>query len=454
MGKVRKNNEDNLFYCGRILDSDNEGIQGIWTDEEKTSSRIFAAVFDGMGGENFGELASFSAAQSMRDLLAYNRTGSEPPEEVFGEFCRQLNLSVVAEKVKMLTSHMGTTLVAFCFDADMVWACNLGDSRAYRLRDGVLTQMSEDHVEKWGSRKKAPLTQHLGIEPEELILEPTIVSCMMENEDQYLLCSDGLTDMLTEEEIAGIMSEPLSVEACVQKLIDTALENGGRDNITVILYRVSSCSEQMSTSSILTDPVPSSDSFEAPAASAAEKAPENSVVNEPGPVSTPVRRDRRRFPIFPVAVVAILLIAAVFCISHFAKRDPEVSPNTQTPEPSPTPTFTSPPTASPTPSAFPTPTPSPTETAVPLETDKPIDTANASPEYREEPGSIPEGDNEAEQLPPSGPDTVPDESYPFDERPVDEELFAIVSLNDRTEWHHFPGYGPPEESWHYSDDHD
>ena len=88
------------------------------------------------------------------------------------------------------------------------------------------------------STKKAPLTQHLGINPEDFLIEPYIAKGELKRGDQYLLCSDGLTDMLTNLEIDEIMSSTDTAGDCVQKLIDAALEKGGKDNVTAIVCRI------------------------------------------------------------------------------------------------------------------------------------------------------------------------------------------------------------------------
>ena len=152
----------------------------------------------------------------------------------------QINNAVIAKRKEFCTEHMGSTMVALCFSNHYVYACNLGDSRAYRLRNGELLQLSKDHVEKnmTPQGKKAPLTQHLGIDPEEYMIEPHIAKGELKRDDQYLLCSDGLTDMLTNLEIDQIMSEAFSAEECVQNLVDAALEKGGKDNVTAIVCRI------------------------------------------------------------------------------------------------------------------------------------------------------------------------------------------------------------------------
>ncbi|MBQ3009705.1 MAG: serine/threonine-protein phosphatase, partial [Oscillospiraceae bacterium] len=138
----------------------------------------------------------------------------------------------------------GTTMVALYFASRYVYVCNLGDSRAYRLRGNEFMQISEDHVEKIerydqnGKLRKAPLTQHLGIDPEELMIEPYIAKGEIVRGDYYLLCSDGLTDMLTNLEIYSIIKSYQRIDECVDALIKAALEKGGKDNVTVILVKI------------------------------------------------------------------------------------------------------------------------------------------------------------------------------------------------------------------------
>lgn len=237
MGKVRKNNEDNFYFDGRCLEEQNEGLRHPVTMRKSLRSECFAAVFDGMGGENFGEAASYAAARCMQDS-ARRFSDFFIPERTFLErLCRKLNDAVVAEARERCTARMGSTMAALYFSHGWVYVCNLGDSRAYRLRDGEFMQLSVDHVEKRGD-KKAPLTQHLGIDPEDFLIEPHIAKGELARGDRYLLCSDGLTDMLTNLEIAELLSRGENAETCAKTLTDAALERGGRDNVTVIVCEI------------------------------------------------------------------------------------------------------------------------------------------------------------------------------------------------------------------------
>lgn len=240
MGKIRKNNEDNFYFAGKCLERDNIGLKHPVVYDDTLSSNLCFAVFDGMGGENFGEYASFSAAkklqQTERTLADYFVT----ERKYLNNLVVQLNNEVVKTKCELCTDRMGTTMVSLHFWGKYVYVCNLGDSRAYRLRDGEFLQISQDHiaVRPGKEEKKAPLTQYLGIDPEEMQIEPYIARGKLERGDMYLICSDGLTDMLSNFEIADIMLNAEDMDSCVQKLIDFALERGGRDNITAIVCKL------------------------------------------------------------------------------------------------------------------------------------------------------------------------------------------------------------------------
>lgn len=239
-GKKRTNNEDNFCFDGKHLELDNDGLEEPVSIEKKLKPGLQFAVFDGMGGENFGEYASYTTAQQ---LLQTTRKLSDrfiSEEKYLRKLTQQLDDAVVRMQREMLTEKMGTTMVSLSFSGQRAFVCNVGDSRAYCLRDGEFIQLSTDHVEKRPGResKKAPLTQYLGFGSEDILLKPHVVNCELKKGDMYLLCSDGLTDMLTDFEISDMMLHCENAEACVQALIQAALEHGGRDNITVIVCKL------------------------------------------------------------------------------------------------------------------------------------------------------------------------------------------------------------------------
>lgn len=240
IGKIRRNNEDNFYFDDKCLEFENQGLRNVASFSDALKNGLCLAVFDGMGGENFGEVASFTAARQMQTITRSLSDYFVSERKYLLKLTTQLNNAIVEAKKELCTDRCGSTMVALYFSSGFVYTCNIGDSRAYRLRDGEFLQLSVDHVEKRpeGERKKAPLTQHLGIDPEDMQIEPYVAKGKICKGDTYLLCSDGLTDMLTNFEISDIMLNYEEPADCVQKLIQSALEHGGRDNITVIVIRI------------------------------------------------------------------------------------------------------------------------------------------------------------------------------------------------------------------------
>lgn len=239
-GRVRKNNEDNFYFDGKCLELENHGLKHSVAIEQRLKNGLCLAVFDGMGGENFGEHASFAAARQLQKTERKLADYFIPERKYLLRLTDLMNNAVVKAQEELLTEHMGSTMVSLFFSGRYVYVCNVGDSRAYRLRDGEFLQLSVDHVEKRPGRehRKAPLTQHLGFGSDEILLEPHISKGDIKKNDMYLLCSDGLTDMLTNFEITDIMLKSSDAESCVQALINAALEHGGRDNITAIVCKL------------------------------------------------------------------------------------------------------------------------------------------------------------------------------------------------------------------------
>ena len=239
-GKVRRNNEDNFYFNGRCLEMDNNGLKYPVCMEEYLKKGMCFAIFDGIGGVNFGEHASYAAARQMQLTERTIMDFVVPEKKYLERLTERLNDAVVRSQKEMYTDQMGSTMVSLYFSGRYVYVCNVGDSRAYRLRDGEFLQLSVDHVERCSGRerKKTPLTQYLGLGSEEIQIEPHIVKGQIKKNDVYLLCSDGLTDMLTNFEISDIILKSEDAEQCTETLIRSAIERGGRDNITVIMCRL------------------------------------------------------------------------------------------------------------------------------------------------------------------------------------------------------------------------
>lgn len=239
MGEVRGNNEDNFWCCGKTMEADNQGTEGVITGKAAQAQYPLLAVFDGMGGESCGEMAAFLAAEACgRHYQEKKSELKDQPEQFLDEICRSMNRAVCDYSMENRIRTMGTTAVMLAMSEEGVCACNVGDSRLYESSQRGFCQISMDHVLKGGPFGKAPLTQYVGIPEEHMGLVPHILKLKYQPGTRYLLCSDGITDMLSDEEIADILSGEGSVKEAVETLLDCALEKGGRDNITIVLCEI------------------------------------------------------------------------------------------------------------------------------------------------------------------------------------------------------------------------
>lgn len=222
----------------------------------------FVILADGMGGYNAGEVASGIAAAllgtNLKQVLASAEPGGIEPEsgeplavKILREQIADANASIYqAARSQPQYAGMGTTLVVGLFYDNRLSVAHIGDSRLYRLRQDEFKQITRDHsllqeqidsgmiTEQMAkiSHNKNLVTRALGIDPE---VEPEIHTYEVEAGDIYLLCSDGLSDMVEDGEISLTLSSlQANVQLASQQLVQMANDNGGRDNVSVILVRV------------------------------------------------------------------------------------------------------------------------------------------------------------------------------------------------------------------------
>jgi len=193
-------------------------------------------LFDGMGGEKYGEMAAYLAAKTFDTI--YPERKKKLMKQFLSEVCEKMNSEICAFVEVNKISQMGTTVAIIAFDKKEVFICNVGDSKIFQHSAGKLLQISLDHVVPTYDDNKPQLTQNLGISKTEFVIEPYIAKGEYTDGDRYLLCSDGLTDMVTVEAIEKTLNEQKSISCCANELMQQALANGGVDNITIILCRI------------------------------------------------------------------------------------------------------------------------------------------------------------------------------------------------------------------------
>jgi protein phosphatase len=229
VGRARSGNEDS-YFCGRTV----------------------FAVADGLGGHQGGEVASAAAVAPLAALDGRELATPAEAAEALAAAIQEAN-SAILDRAAGDPSlwGMGTTMTAAAVTADgHLQLAHVGDSRAYLLRDGALEQLTTDHTVVAELVRRGRLTPELAaVHPERSILtravglDPRIPvdtpdALELRAGDQYLLCSDGLTEAVPDPAIVELLSGTEDGDAACRSLIDAANEAGGPDNITVVLVRV------------------------------------------------------------------------------------------------------------------------------------------------------------------------------------------------------------------------
>ncbi len=243
-GRIRTNNEDNFYFSGKYLAPGTLDLKTVMSGCQCTSDPVCLAVFDGMGGENAGEAASLTAASVFASCVGELENVIKAPKDFLKEACFKMNHAVVIQAAEEHLGQTGTTASILYLWQDMAYVCNVGDSAVFRLRGNELKQITKSHTNedflmKQGlTARKPTLTQFIGISEEEMMIEPYIAKGRLAAGDKFLVCSDGLTDMVLLEQIASCMYYAPSVSDAAAGLLDMALNAGGRDNVTVIVCEV------------------------------------------------------------------------------------------------------------------------------------------------------------------------------------------------------------------------
>jgi len=228
VGLVRTNNEDRYLLL---------------------PERCLFAVCDGLGGHAAGEVASQIAAESLERRVDCN---GEEPRVLLADAFQEANSQIISDQ-RSHPEHvgMGTTVSLLWIPSPGItegWIGHVGDSRIYRLRGDTITQLTEDHspiyrLYKEGALKKDDLRYHpqknliersLGLSP---VVGADIFSVQIEAGDLFLLCTDGLTDLVSDEDIAEACRTTSWDDLC-EVLVDGALELGGHDNVTVVVAKI------------------------------------------------------------------------------------------------------------------------------------------------------------------------------------------------------------------------
>lgn len=234
-GMVRDNNEDALTINGLLLRDDSASL----TVNISGEGSFTLLVADGMGGHEQGEEASEYALESIQQRFNEHLIGSDTFEDDIRQTTRDIALRLnrlAAERGQQLA--MGCTLTGLIWHCGRTWLVNAGDSRTYRLRNGMLRQMTTDETERGmtGNPEASKLLLNCLGGGQEGRLAVTDMTGKVLTDDLFLICSDGLCDMVSDDQIEQALIDGVTAA----DLYRMACEGGGVDNVSVILARCES----------------------------------------------------------------------------------------------------------------------------------------------------------------------------------------------------------------------
>lgn len=249
LGRIRRNNED-AFLIADLSAQETTPNPPATVSLSVGDLGILLAVSDGMGGERSGEVASALALDALRQTTSA-ALARLAPDAALKAAVESANREVAdAAAASPERSGMGATLTACLVYGGVAHVAEVGDSRAYLLRRGRLVQLTRDQsfvqllVDSGGLTPQAAgesmlrnvILQAIGKTPE---ITVAMSRLELRRGDRLLLCTDGLTSMVADDELATIVSDPPSLDVGCARLIARAIGQGGRDNVTVILADVS-----------------------------------------------------------------------------------------------------------------------------------------------------------------------------------------------------------------------
>ena len=347
----------------------NEDSYGLGQGEQVEQLGELFVLCDGMGGHAAGEVASSMGVETI--LSVYYEDSGEDRPAVLAQAFEQANTRIYAKG----HGSMGTTGVAALLHHDALHIANVGDSRAYLIRDGSIRQVSRDHSfvsdqvaaglitadQARSSPHRNVITRALGYQPEVTV---DLFRLPLQVDDVVLLSSDGLHGLVSDSEIAEIAAA--ADDQAVNQLIDLANERGGPDNITVIVARVDALDwdahpvtdqDDVPPQERITVELPAPDGDEAPPAGAAVAAPVDAPAPPPAPAAVPppvpaaaprgAPAPERRLTLLGGLLATVVLTVLVFVILYVLNQP--AADTTPSPLPPSRPTLVASPAASPAP---------------------------------------------------------------------------------------------------------
>ncbi len=240
-GRIHTENEDTYYFNGVVPELKEMNRKSALTVRVAGSGSLWA-VCDGMGGQSSGEVAANMAAHGLRDLQSY--LPGRDFEHVLRSWTRQ-----ASDAVTDRTSGGGATLALVYFQDTQALVAHVGDSRVYCLHGSTLSRLTRDHsqvemllsagmitaAEAATHPQRHVITRYLGMDSE-VTCDPSFTEPFpIARGDRLMLCSDGVTDLLEDAEIADLLRQGKDAPACADALYSAAMNRGGHDNITAMV---------------------------------------------------------------------------------------------------------------------------------------------------------------------------------------------------------------------------
>lgn len=240
---------DGVFYTDRgKVRPHNEDSGGLYQNQ---SGQYLAVIADGMGGHQAGDVASNMATQKFEEKwqACEKITSPEQAEKWLVQMLDDINTLIYnMAQDKAECKGMGTTIVITLFSEDFFTVAHIGDSRCYKYQNGILTQITDDHslvneLVRSGEISKKDAQHHpqknvvlkaLGTQPK---VEADVRSLSWDKDAVVLLCSDGLTDKVDDDDLKYHLSQDADISMIGQRLIDLANDRGGEDNVSLVLMK-------------------------------------------------------------------------------------------------------------------------------------------------------------------------------------------------------------------------
>ena len=256
-GNIRENNEDNFHIHDTYAEIEEADAGCAYRKSSSDDYQIYA-VCDGMGGGDYGEAAAYAVVSNLNRLQSLMKArGKAPPSERIKSFLGEMSATCreTADEIDPGGIGGGCALCMVCISKKHIYIANAGDSRIYLWQNKKITQLTYDHTYAQllysnGEISKESvadhpqnnvLVQYMGM-PEDYRFDPYVSEPFkIRKGDMFILCSDGLTDMVGDEAIAEKLSLPGDPADICKSLVCEALANGGSDNVTVMVVKCVHC---------------------------------------------------------------------------------------------------------------------------------------------------------------------------------------------------------------------